>query len=532
MSDESEALLRVDHVKYRKAGDGKSPIGRLALFTDFIEWRDNASPEVFTCKFIRINGQRVSPPHKSKVQLQLILKNEDQATFVFLNPSASKEDLVKERDAVKEALQSALVKHRHRVNELAKSVESQSKQVELQAKQKILQEDRNLEKLYQNLVATKLITPDDFWSDYYQKEGVSEDKIGINGAFLANIVQQEGTNGVRLNLNPEIIQAIYSTYPAVQKKNLELVPHEMSEENFWKKFFQSHYFHREREVLPNPKDPFAECVRDDEEEMTKMTAEKIQRKRFDLEHIDDNGLRDFIHKSESQQKSAKTTLIKRCNYLSEKILATSWRSGEAAPTTSAAANQKKGFGVLDRLVAETETRLESEDLATKEAEDEVQIVRISSSAKASQAKYSKPDMTRYKALVTDYFQNSSVEDILHRNEMLLDQQEMETWEMEEAMETDNNEVPPPENWCQSAGDLAKVRDVHSAVREICRQFWKSFPPIDKASEEKLNRMAGTLSKYRDDIRNSDISKENLTHCIQMIDLAVDKFEAYEMKKMK
>lgn len=57
MSDESEALLRVDHVKYRKAGDGKSPIGRLALFTDFIEWRDNASPEVFTCKFIRINGE-------------------------------------------------------------------------------------------------------------------------------------------------------------------------------------------------------------------------------------------------------------------------------------------------------------------------------------------------------------------------------------------------------------------------------------------------------------------------------------------
>uniref|UniRef100_A0A1I7TVN5 BSD domain-containing protein n=1 Tax=Caenorhabditis tropicalis TaxID=1561998 RepID=A0A1I7TVN5_9PELO len=530
MADESEALLRVDHVKYRKAGDGKSPIGRLALFSDYIEWRDNTSREVFNCKFIRINGQRVSPPHKSKVQLQLILKNDEQATFVFLNPGASKEDLVKERDLVKEKLQSALVQHRHRVNELAKSVESQSKQVELQAKQKILQEDRNLEKLYQNLVATKLITPQDFWADYYQKEGVSEDKIGINGAFLANIVQQEGTNGVRLNLNPEIINAIYTTYPTVQKKNLELVPHEMSEETFWKKFFQSHYFHRERDVLPNPNDPFAECVRDDDEEMSKMSAEKIQRKRFDLDHIDDNGLRDFVHKTESLPKSTRNTLIKRCNYLSEKILASSWKEGE--PSTSG--NEKRGFGVLDRLVAETESRLESGDLAENETEEEVQLVRITSATKSSQSTYSKKDASKYKSVVADYFQNWSAEDILHKNEMFLDQQETEKMEMEEAVRDDEEGASPPESWCQNPTELGKIRDIHSSVREICRQFWKSFPPVDNESEEKLNRMANTLSKFKEDhLRgNKNIESENLTHCLQMIDLALQKFEAFEIKKMK
>ncbi|PIC35247.1 hypothetical protein B9Z55_014667 [Caenorhabditis nigoni] len=526
MADETEAIVRVDNVKYRKAGEGKSPIGRLILFSDYIEWRDNASPEVFTCKFIRINGQRVSPPHKSKVQLQLNLRNDEQATFVFLDPGASKEELTKQRDNIKEKLQAALLEHRHRVQELAKSVESQSKQVELQAKQKILQEDRNLEKLYKNLVATKLITPQDFWADYYQKEGVSEDRIGINGAFLANIVQQEGTNGVRLNLNPEIIQAIYTTYPAVQKKNLELVPHEMSEETFWKKFFQSHYFHREKEVLPNPKDPFAECVRDDEEEMTKMTSEKIQRKRFDLDHIDDNGLRDFVHKSESLPKTTRNTLIKRCNYLSEKILASSWKTGEK--NTSG----KKGFGVLDRLVAETEGRLESEDLAEKETEEEVQLVRINSSAKALQSVYSKKDVAKYKGIVADYFQNWSVEDILHRNEMLLDQQEMDALEMEEAMRDDDDEALPPEAWCQSAQELGKIRDIHSSVREICRQFWKCFPPVSNETEEKLIRMAGTLEKFKNEITKKDMDPANIAHCTQMIDLALQKFEAYDSKKMQ
>lgn len=46
------------------------------------------------------------------------------------------------------------------------------------------------------------------------QNGAIEEKSGINGAFLANIVQQDGANGVRLNLNPEIIQSIFNTYPS------------------------------------------------------------------------------------------------------------------------------------------------------------------------------------------------------------------------------------------------------------------------------------------------------------------------------
>ena len=54
-------------------------------------------------------------------------------------------------------------------------------------------------------------------------------------------------------------------YFLVEKKHLELVPHEMTEEDFWRKFLESHYIHyrdRSAEAGANPLDP---CEKMDEE---------------------------------------------------------------------------------------------------------------------------------------------------------------------------------------------------------------------------------------------------------------------------
>ena len=87
-------------------------------------------------------------------------------------------------------------------------------------------------------------------------------KKSILGSFLSEIKPQaDGANGLRYNLTPDIIESIFKTYPAVKKKHFENVPSKLSEQEFWTKFFQSHYFHRDRIHAQGTTDIFTECAK-------------------------------------------------------------------------------------------------------------------------------------------------------------------------------------------------------------------------------------------------------------------------------
>lgn len=133
-SKSEDVLVNVENVKYRQKGPGKSPLGTLSVLKDRVEWKENGREEpLLSIPYSNIKSnftpilqvyyslclvQRISPPNKDKIQLQICMHNDDQCTFVFMRPGANKEALIIDRDLIKETIQQALTRYRQVVHDV------------------------------------------------------------------------------------------------------------------------------------------------------------------------------------------------------------------------------------------------------------------------------------------------------------------------------------------------------------------------------------------------------------------------------
>ena len=251
-----DILLQVRHVKHKKND------GTLYLMKERLGWMASHKNESFQInhKYVDIKSQKISPEGKPKIQLQIVLHDGQCTTFHFNDPLGNPE-AIKQRDGVKDLLQQLLPTFKRKINK------------ELEEKNRMLSENPGLLQLYKDLVITNIISAEEFWSQHAHKGQKSQEtskgqEVGVAGSFMGEIKPQaDGANGIRYNLTADIIQSIFKTYPAVKKKHLDNVPAKMTEQEFWTKFFQSHYFHRDRLHGKGVKDIFTECAKDDDKRM-------------------------------------------------------------------------------------------------------------------------------------------------------------------------------------------------------------------------------------------------------------------------
>ncbi|KAK6630220.1 hypothetical protein RUM43_015013 [Polyplax serrata] len=552
-----DVLLQVSQVRFKK-GDGT-----LYVMNERLAWMmDNRDTVSVSHKYGDIKMQKISPEGKTKIQLQVVLHDGSASTFQFTNRLGIQAQ-IKDRDEVKELLVQLLPKFKRKIDR------------ELEEKNRLLSENPSLLQLYRDLVITQVISSQQFWTEhavkYTNKMNMQKQEIGVNGAFLADIKPQtDGCNGLKYNLTADVIQSIFKTYPAVKNKHLEYVPHKLSESEFWTKFFQSHYFHRDR-INAGNKDVFTECAKVDDEELKKDLANGVPDVLCNISEFEDKTLDEGYGSGASsapvQVSSGNIVhqnMIKRFNQHSIMVLKASekkYDESNGAFTTSdgmvavgsGPASTPKKVELTNGTDAEPvskKSRLQEkimlDDLSSRSEENNVSSLQLS-------------QIERYLHCPMQFANLDISGDVASICTKMA--KESEYWNV------NKKQVTPvlvnPANAVSALGELTpggalmkgfqeeslaqlvpkdlekELKHTYNALCELLRHFWSCFPPTTKTLEEKASNVHASLHRFElaklkpfEDkvIREFNPLSQHLTkHINEMLQFAYRKYNTWQQR---
>nr|XP_057931129.1 general transcription factor IIH subunit 1 [Doryrhamphus excisus]XP_057931130.1 general transcription factor IIH subunit 1 [Doryrhamphus excisus]XP_057931131.1 general transcription factor IIH subunit 1 [Doryrhamphus excisus] len=538
-----EVLLVLKKVRQKKQD------GTLYLMAERIAWGPEGKDR-FTVShlYADIRCQKISPDGKAKVQLQLVLHSGESTTFHFSNESTA----LKDREAAKELLQQLLPKFKKKANK------------ELEEKNRMLQEDPVLFQLYKDLVVSQVISAEEFWANRLgglnnTDPAVCNNKqeVGISGAFLADIrPQTDGCNGLRYNLTADIIESIFRTYPAVKQKYCENVPHNLTEKEFWTRFFQSQYFHRDR-INTGTQDIFTECAKQDEKGLKSMVVQGVKNPLVDLQSLEDKSLDEGYGVStpppstsncnRSVKESSNYAIIKRFNHHSAMVLAAGSRKGEAdqGSETSSTDGNSRDSDLFQPPIKKVKLQeaIEYEDL---QREDGPKTVALNLKKSDRYAHGPVPLQSQKYATSQDII--NSVNHIRH--EMANYTPNLTQVLTSAAATTAIAALSPGGVLMQTGAQQAinqmvpsdvqgELKHLYSAAGELLRHFWSCFPVNSPFLEDKLIKMKSNLERFQttklcpfqEKIQRQYLNKNLTAHLEQMLQAAYSKFHVWQTRRM-
>lgn len=557
-----DVLLIVNNVRHKKND------GTLYLMAERLAWIMNGKDSFsLSHRFSDIKMQKISPDGKSKIQLQVVLHDGGSSTFQFLN-SEGTERQVRDRDDVKESLVQLLPRFKRKLNK------------DLEEKNRVLAEDPELCQLYKDLVTSQVLTAEEFWTNHTPKKetarGTSQE-IGVSGAFLADIKpQSDGCNGLKYNLTADVIEAIFKTYPAVKRKHLEHVPDKLTEAEFWTRFFQSHYFHRDR-INTSTKDIFSECVKIDEQDIQKEIGQTVLDPLVDITSFMDDYTTDNVnHEHEpninghgqSQCTSVNRSMIRRFNHHSMMVL----KACETEQSSTKPAENLTHNHVANKVIATADTQNNFNGTKPHKHKPESEIDDSQAKKAKLQSKLVYEDLEAGNGPRTAALNLSRLDRYFHGPTPVTNTDYVSN---EELMQTIDNMHTEINSWSPKLTQLlegssaivvlgelspggaimkrANLDNLHSTVPqnvqlelqnlykaacELLRHFWSCFPVTNETLESKLIRMQGNLERFHyaklipfQDTMIREHQNQNLVkHIQEMLEAAFTKFNTWQNKR--
>lgn len=513
-----DVLLQMGDVRYKK-GDGT-----LYVMSERIAWMAEHRDKVTVSHhFQDIKMQKISPEGKPKVQLQLVMNDGNNSTFHFVNSNGIKAQ-IEDRDKVKDLLQRMLPNFKRKVDK------------ELEEKNRILTENPHLLQMYKDLVITQVLSSEEFWSTHanqYTQEKSQKQDIGVSAAFLADIKPQtDGCNGLKYNLTADVIECIFKTYPAVKKKHSEHVPAKLSESEFWTKFFQSHYFHRDR-IMAGTKDIFTECGKIDDKALQEAVNKSAGDVLLDLRSFEDNTLAEGFGSAVSDKNGVNSgnivhqNMVKRFNQHSTMVLNTCMKKNSEPNTNGSAQSSDKSDqqsqDAVDAAI-DDEPQKKRARLHEKMAYDDLESDSPSDVLNNGSANF-QPSVSELSLLQIERYLhgpvpiNCSTEGNENLNNMEVTQAQIlkaaEMW----GGRTPQKLLINPKAAVNALGELTpggalmrgfqeqslsqlvppsiekELRNLYLALSELLRHFWHSFPPTTPELETKVIRMHDALQRF-------------------------------------
>ncbi|KAG0367617.1 RNA polymerase II transcription factor B subunit 1 [Gamsiella multidivaricata] len=502
---------------------------------------DGGLAPTISIKHDDIKGLFVSAETAAKVMIKIVeIKPDTSHAFVFTSGNA-----VKERNDFKDRLSTILAERQIRANVAAggtgsngglssgggspvisdasapgtpkasaqsrmgpggvrRGLNGSGPSAELKARFELLKQNKELAMLHKELVMGKHVTEEEFWESrkhlLRNKTAMDQQQKGQSSAWLDLKPETGESNDVKYVMTPQVIHSVCQQYPSIKRAYDNFVPDKLSEAEFWKRYFQSRFFHRSRSGrgANEPDDDIFDKALEEDEEETKSAPKRIK-----LDHI--NMLVDLSTTEEDHFESYTTPdstmaagktkeskeampLIRRFNRYAQRVL-----NSTIGPKKPSTGSEPFNINGVERAIVLDDLREQKE--ASRIILD-IQDTRRYFESQGGDLKSSKIAEGEDPAdILKRCYEDFTTNEVELNKPFAIPESTFDT--LMKNVKANRAKMMPPKDGSQLLPPqlYQEATACHAAGNEILRHFWASTSP-DKAA--KHMRMVESLKKIRDE----------------------------------